>query len=175
MKSAAFVPDIEMPLIPRGAVPELVTVMGDGVVDTPTPWLPNARLATLKAILGAAPKTPVPLSVATGEGVERFSEFVVIPRLPVNENVVVGTKAMPILQLEPAKTLEETEQSTYPVDCWRKFPVTEIALKLKALFPMFSTVSSWDGLARPIVVDPKANARVWDATLRRTLFPVSLK
>jgi hypothetical protein len=36
VKSAAFVPAIQMPLKPRGAVPELVTITGGRVLETPT-------------------------------------------------------------------------------------------------------------------------------------------
>jgi hypothetical protein len=40
-----------------------------------------------------------------------FNAFVATATLPVNEDVVAGTNATPIVQFDPGATLEEVEQS----------------------------------------------------------------
>lgn len=112
LKSVAFVPAIQILLIPRIAFPEFVTITDGNTLDAPIFWLPNVRFAALKATLGTGPNAPVPINVATGAGEARFKAFVFIDRFPLNENVVVGTNATPIVQLDPAATLDVEAQST---------------------------------------------------------------
>ena len=87
LKSAAFAPEIAIPVITRFAVPELPMVMAVGLLATFTCWLPKLRLAGERLITGVVPVPvndtncglPVALSVMVS----------VAERLPVADGVNV--------------------------------------------------------------------------------------
>jgi hypothetical protein len=99
VKSEAFVPPTEIPVIANGAVPELVRVVFWTALVVPTAWLANVRLVGVSVTAGAIP-LPVSETVCGLPLALSVTDTLAL-RLPL----AVGLNVTEIVQFAPAASV----------------------------------------------------------------------
>ena len=153
LKSAAFTPESDMPVIERVAPPVFETVTCRGAAVVPSVTVPNAADAGLTLTFGTVPLPPVP--VRDRSSPDSNSEFSERISVPLAAPLFDGTNANAITHDEPGATAVDFEQSTDPDGCCTNPDGTVMLENVSGRLPISSAVRGYVALCWPTFTVPK--------------------